>query len=64
MTENNLEEKEIQYTCVPILIPVTNGILSGIASVISVYFFKPIWNRITKLWQTKEIEIITNVEKK
>lgn len=32
-------------------VSVTNGILSGISSVIAAYFFRPVWNKITKLWE-------------
>jgi hypothetical protein len=50
MTDKS-EEKEIQYTCAPILVPVTNGLISGAASVIGAYIFRPIWNQITKFWK-------------
>lgn len=35
---------------VPIVVvtPVINGILGGISSVITVYFFQPVWNKIVK----------------
>ena len=43
--------KKIAYTCVVLPVAVTNGIIGGISSVITVYFFRPIWNKITKLWE-------------
>jgi hypothetical protein len=42
---------EIEYTCAPILVPVTNGLISGAASVIGAYIFRPIWNRIVGWWK-------------
>lgn len=40
---------------VPIIVtsPIMNGILGGISSVITAYFFKPLWDKITKLWESK-----------
>lgn len=40
---------------VPVVVttPIVNGIVGGISSVITAYFFKPVWNKITKLWETK-----------
>jgi uncharacterized membrane protein len=40
---------------VPVVIatPVVNGVIGGISSVITAYFFKPVWEKITKLWETK-----------
>lgn len=42
------EEPEFKVLMVPVFI--VNGILSGIISVITAYFFKPLWNKIIKLW--------------
>ena len=44
---NELVEKQC---IVPIVVatPVINGILGGISSVITVYFFQPVWNKIVK----------------
>jgi hypothetical protein len=41
---------------VPVLIttPVINGMIGGISSVITVYFFKPVWDKITLLWNNKK----------
>jgi hypothetical protein len=47
-------QKQILYTCIVIPAAVTNGIIGGIFSVISSYFFKPLWNKITKLWEKNE----------
>lgn len=46
--------KKIVYTCVVVPVAVTNGIIGGISSVITAYFFKPVWNQITKLWEKHE----------
>ena len=45
--------KNIAYTCVVIPVAVTNGIIGGISSVITAYFFKQIWTKITKIWEQK-----------
>jgi hypothetical protein len=41
---------------VPVLItaPVINGMIGGISSVITVYFFKPVWDKITLIWNNKK----------
>lgn len=46
-------KKNIVYTCVVVPVAVANGIVGGITSVITAYFFKPLWNQITKLWDKK-----------
>lgn len=43
--------KNIAYTCVVIPVAVTNGIIGGISSVISAYFFKPLWDKFMKWWK-------------
>lgn len=50
---NELAEKQC---VVPIAVttPVINGMIGGISSVITVYFFKPVWDKITKLWESKD----------
>jgi hypothetical protein len=50
---NDLAEKQC---VVPIVVttPVINGVIGGISSVITVYFFKPVWDKITKLWENKD----------
>lgn len=47
-------KKNIVYTCVVVPVAVANGIVGGITSVITAYFFKPLWNQITKLWDKKD----------
>lgn len=47
--------KKIVYSCVVIPAAVTSGIVSGISGVIASYFFRPIWNKITKIWEKPEI---------
>ena len=48
---SNQKKPNIVYTCVVIPVAVANGVVGGISSVITAYFFKPIWNKITKLWE-------------
>lgn len=47
---NFKKPKNIVYTCIILPVAVTNGIIGGISSVITAYFFKPVWNKITQLW--------------
>jgi hypothetical protein len=51
---SNHKKRNIVYTCVVIPAAVTNGIIGGISSVITAYFFKPLWNKITRLWEKHE----------
>ena len=49
----------VEKQCVvPVLIttPVINGMIGGISSVITVYFFKPVWDKIVKVfdWDKNE----------
>lgn len=41
----------VYICCVVIPVAVANGIIGGISSVITAYFFKPIWNKFIKLWE-------------
>ena len=50
MTTNN-KKKKFVYTCVVVPVAVVNGMIGGITSVITAYFFRPLWNQITKLWE-------------
>ena len=50
-----IKKKNIVYTCVVIPVAVANGIVGGISSVITAYFFKPIWNKIVKFWENKDV---------
>jgi uncharacterized membrane protein len=58
MIQNSQQQNnEIENQClVPIVIatPVANGVIGGISSVITAYFFKPVWEKITKLWENKD----------
>lgn len=49
--EHNKNNKEYGILMIPVV--VVNGMLSGIVSVITAYFFKPIWNRIIKKFEKK-----------
>ena len=51
----NQNKKNVIYTCVIIPSAVLTGTISGISGVIASYFFKPIWNKITKLWEKEKI---------
>jgi hypothetical protein len=56
MSNCQQQNDEVENQCiVPIAIatPVANGIIGGISSVITVYFFKPIWDKITLIWSNK-----------
>lgn len=50
MTTNN-KKKKLVYTCVVVPVAVANGMIGGITSVITAYFFRPLWNQIAKLWE-------------
>ena len=57
MQNSPQQNKDIENQCVvPVVVttPIINGIIGGISSVITVYFFKPIWQQITKLWEIKQ----------
>jgi hypothetical protein len=47
------KKKNIVYTCVVVPVAVANGIIGGISSVITVYFFKPLWDRTINWWNNK-----------
>ena len=46
-------KKNFVYTCVVIPAAVANGVVGGISSVITAYFFKPIWDRSVKWWNDR-----------
>lgn len=50
MTTNKDPKKIFVYTCVVIPVAIANGIIGGISSVITAYFFKPVWDKIIKWW--------------
>ena len=41
------------YSCVVVPVAVANGIIGGISSVITAYFFKPLWDRSVKWWNDR-----------
>jgi hypothetical protein len=47
--------KKAVYTCIVVPVAVANGVIGGISSVITAYFFQPIWNKIAKLWENKDV---------
>ena len=47
------KKKNIVYTCVVVPVAVANGIIGGISSVITAYFFKPVWDRTMKWWNNE-----------
>ena len=44
-------KKNFAYTCVVIPVAVANGIIGGISSVVTAYFFKPVWDKMTNWWK-------------
>lgn len=46
-------KKNFIYACVIVPVALTNGIIGGISSVITAYFFKPIWDRFIKWWNDR-----------
>jgi hypothetical protein len=52
VTTNN-KKKKFVYTCVVVPVAVANGMIGGITSVITAYFFKPIWDRTIKWWKNE-----------
>ncbi len=47
------KKKTIVYTCVVVPAAVANGIIGGVSSVITAYFFKPVWDQIIKWWNNE-----------
>ena len=49
-------DKLTDQCVVPVVIatPIINGVVGGISSVITAYLFRPVWNKITRLWDKKE----------
>lgn len=43
-------KKDQEYRILMIPVVVANGIVSGIVSVITAYFFKPLWNKMMGWW--------------
>jgi hypothetical protein len=51
-------DNKLENQCViPVVVttPVFNGIIGGISSVITAYFFKPVWEKIVKILYRKQI---------
>lgn len=44
------EPDSTNFKTLMIPVVIVNGVCSGMVSVITAYFFKPVWNKITKLW--------------
>lgn len=57
-SQHQITEKTKNQCVVPVVVttPIVNGIIGGISSVITSYFFKPLWKKITKTlkWNTHE----------
>lgn len=51
MTTKDPEKNFVYTSCIVIPVAIANGIAGGIASVITSYFFRPIWNKITRFWE-------------
>jgi hypothetical protein len=58
MIQNSQQQNnDIENQClVPVVVtaPIINGIIGGISSVITAYFFKPVWEKIVKVWKNKD----------
>ena len=46
-------KKDQEYGILMVPVIITNGIVSGIISVITAYFFKPLWNKLMGWWLKK-----------
>lgn len=46
-------KNKIYTCCVIVPVSVANGVIGGISSVITAYFFKPLWDRTIKWWKDK-----------
>jgi len=58
MQNSQQQNNEIENQClVPVAIatPVVNGVIGGISSVITAYFFKPVWEKIVKVWKANDV---------
>jgi len=59
MSNCQRQNKDIENQClVPVIVttPIINGVIGGISSVITAYFFKPVWDKIVKTleWNKNE----------
>jgi hypothetical protein len=57
MQNSQQQNNEVENQClVPVVVttPVINGVIGGISSVITAYFFKPVWEKIVKVWKNKD----------
>lgn len=59
MQNSQQQNNDIEDQCVvPVVIttPVINGVIGGISSVITAYFFKPVWEKIVNIldWNKNE----------
>jgi hypothetical protein len=58
MQNSQQQNNEVENQClVPVVVttPVINGVIGGISSVITAYFFKPVWKKIVKVWKTNDV---------
>jgi hypothetical protein len=58
MSNCQQQNNDIENQCVvPVVVtaPIINGIIGGISSVITAYFFKPVWDKIAQTWKTKDV---------
>ena len=59
MSNYQQQNKNIENQClIPVVVttPIINGMIGGISSVITAYFFKPVWDKIVKTldWNKNE----------
>jgi len=45
--------KKAVYTCIVVPVAVANGVIGGISSVITAYFFKPLWDKTMNWWNNE-----------
>ena len=51
--EHDKDEIKQEYSVLMIPVVVVNGVVSGVVSVITAYFFKPLWTKITDSWNNE-----------
>ena len=59
MQNSQQQNKNIENQCVvPVVVtvPIINGVIGGISSVVTAYFFKPVWHKIVNTlgWNKNE----------
>jgi len=58
MQNSQQQNNEVENQClVPVVVttPIINGVIGGISSVITAYFFKPVWEKIVKVLKKNDV---------